>query len=47
MKEVTEYFGIERVLVFFVFWVFFFRSMILQHICIKIALLSYRGEMLT
>lgn len=43
MKEVTEYFGIERILVFF----FFFRSMILQCICIKIALLSYRGEMLT
>lgn len=47
MKEVTEYFGIERVLVFFVLGFFFFRSMIPQCICIKIALLSYRGEMLT
>lgn len=42
MKEVAEYFGTGRVFCFR----FYFRSMILQHICIKIELLSYRGELL-
>lgn len=44
VREVAEYFGIERVWVFFFF---FFKIHDMQHICIKIEPLSYRGELLT
>ena len=42
MKERTEYFGVGRGLFLFFVFVFVFRSMILQHIYIKIDLFQWK-----